>query len=153
MEKRTRCLIVLSFHVSYSDKNLETRLRWRLPPCWRTTPVSWDLATTSPSRVPEPEPPWPSHETMTWVRNLNPWSDSLEIFMYNTRNHLKCYWIVQQNMKSASSLFYIVRQQRLRWTRQGVSRRATISPSEPAKTDDSCASSLWCSRAEWILPN
>lgn len=47
-------------------------------------------------------------------KNLNPWSDSLEIFMYNTRNHLKCYWIVQQNMKSASSLFYIVRQQRLR---------------------------------------
>lgn len=50
-------------------RSWETRSRWRSPPCWRTTPASSNSATTSPSRVPVPEPPWPSRETTTWVRD------------------------------------------------------------------------------------
>lgn len=82
-----------SSSLRYRGRSWEIRSRWRSPPCWRTTPASSSSAIISPSRVLAPEPPWPSHETTTWVRNDLPFLIHVHVeFWCKTRVNIYLIW-------------------------------------------------------------
>lgn len=131
--------------VRHRGRSWETQLRWRLRPCWRTTPASLNLATTLPSRVPAPEQPWPLRETTIWVRNTwksfkksmyNCWKIGPNVALWRFKGSWSITCILQVIfdvfLSSTFIFFSAVRQQRLRWRQKRQSQRKESSKiSEP----------------------